>query len=118
MDEKLVWYLKTVLYSVFVIYWKCYLFCSASKNDYQLDSKYIFNVVRGKILGSLNALEHDTYSGDCIFQSLNQPLSLNAIADGPKLRLLWAAFRQVEDKAGIVFIFPLNIVVFLLFGRI
>lgn len=75
------------------------------KNDSQLESKYAFNVVREKLLNSLNALEHKAYSGDCILQLTKRPLSLNAVAEGPKLRLLWAAFQQVEEEASIVFIF-------------
>jgi hypothetical protein len=31
-----------------------------------------------------------------------QPLSLNAVAEGPRLHLLWASFRQVEEEAGTV----------------
>lgn len=84
---------------------KLCLYCSTVKNTYQLDSKYVLNVVREKLLNSLNALEHEAYSGDCILQSAKQPLSLNSIAEGPKLRLLWAAFQQLGEEAGIVFLF-------------
>lgn len=66
--------------------------------------------MRGKILNSLNALEDKAYSGDIILQSAKKPLSLSAVARGPKLRLLWAAFQQVEEEVGIVFIF-FNVVI-------
>lgn len=75
------------------------------KKNCQVESKYALDAVRGKLLNSLNALEHEAYSGDIILQSASRPLSLNAVAEGPKLRLLWAAFQQVEEEAGIVFIF-------------
>ncbi|XP_027350110.1 uncharacterized protein LOC113861476 [Abrus precatorius] len=71
---------------------------SSVKQNYGIDSKYIFNVVRGKLLNSLNALEYKAYSGDIILQSAKRPLSLSAVAKGPKLRLLWAAFQQVEEE--------------------
>ncbi|KAE9592090.1 hypothetical protein Lalb_Chr19g0125561 [Lupinus albus] len=70
----------------------------STKKSYQAESKHALDVVRGKILNSLNALEHEAYSGDIILQSAKQPLSLTAVAEGPKLRLLWAAFRQVEGE--------------------
>lgn len=71
------------------------------KNDYQLNSKYVLDVVREKLLTSLNTLEYKAYSGDCVIQSVKRPLSLNAIAEGPKLRLLWVSFEQIEQEAGI-----------------
>jgi len=66
--------------------------------------------VREKLLNSLNALANKDYSGDIIVQSAKRPLSLSAVARGPKLRLLWAAFQQVEEEAGVLFIF-FNIVI-------
>lgn len=86
------------------------VFCSSAKQNYGLESNYVLHVVREKILNSLNALEDKAYSGDIILQSAKKPLSLSAVARGPKLRLLWAAFQQVEEEAGIVFIF-FNIVI-------
>ncbi|KAK7395364.1 hypothetical protein VNO78_15916 [Psophocarpus tetragonolobus] len=71
---------------------------SSPKQNYGLESKYVMNVVRGKLLNSLNALENKAYSGDIILQSAKKPLSLSAVARGPKLRLLWAAFQQVEEE--------------------
>ncbi|XP_019461739.1 PREDICTED: uncharacterized protein LOC109360954 [Lupinus angustifolius] len=70
----------------------------SSKKSYQAESKYALDMVRGKLLNSLNALEHEAYSRDIILQSAKQPLSLTAVAEGPKLRLLWAAFQQVEEE--------------------
>ncbi|CAL0304516.1 unnamed protein product [Lupinus luteus] len=70
----------------------------STKKSYQAESKYALDVVRGKLLNSLNALENEAYSGDIILQSAKQPLSLTAVAEGPKLRLLWAAFQQIEEE--------------------
>ncbi|WJX76280.1 hypothetical protein P8452_59719 [Trifolium repens] len=72
---------------------------SAVKENDKVESKYILDVVREKLLNSLNALEKESYAGDTILQSAKRPLSLNAVAEGPKLRLLWAAFLQVEEEA-------------------
>ncbi|AES79173.2 uncharacterized protein [Medicago truncatula] len=64
----------------------------------QVESNYVLDVVREKLLNSLNALEKEAYAGDIILQSAKRPLSLKAVAEGPKLRLLWAAFLQVEEE--------------------
>lgn len=71
---------------------------SSVKQNYGFESKYVLNVVRGKLLNSLNSLEQKAYSGDIILQSAKRPLSLSAVARGPKLRLIWAAFQQVEEE--------------------
>lgn len=71
----------------------------------QVESNYVLDVVREKLLNSLNALEKEAYAGDIILQSAKRPLSLKAVAEGPKLRLLWAAFLQVEEEVGIVICF-------------
>ncbi|KAH1239911.1 hypothetical protein GmHk_08G024238 [Glycine max] len=78
---------------------------SSAKQNSGFESKYVLNVVREKLLNSLNALANKDYSGDIIVQSAKRPLSLSAVARGPKLRLLWAAFQQVEEEAGVLFIF-------------
>lgn len=78
------------------------------KQNDQVESKYVLDVVREKILNSLKALENEAYAGDTTLQYAKRPLSLNAVAEGPKLRLLWAAFLQIEEEAGIVFIFSFH----------
>jgi len=76
----------------------------------QVESNYVLDVVREKLLNSLNALEKEAYEGDIILQSAKRPLSLKAVAEGPKLRLLWAAFLQVEEEVGTVIIFSLFVI--------
>lgn len=75
------------------------------KSNDQLNSKHALNVVREKLLNSLNALDLEAYSGNCILESVKWPLSLNAVAEGPKLLLLWDAFQQVEEEAGLTYFF-------------
>ncbi|CAL5192025.1 unnamed protein product [Lathyrus oleraceus] len=71
---------------------------SAMKQNDQVESKYVLDVVREKLLNSLKALENEAYAGDTTLQYAKRPLSLNAVAAGPKLRLLWAAFLQIEEE--------------------
>jgi RecB family exonuclease len=78
------------------------------KENDKVESKYILDVVREKLLNSLNALEKEANAGDTILQSAKRPLSLNAVAEGPKLRLLWAAFLQVEEEARTVSLFSFH----------
>uniref|UniRef100_A0A7N2LLL1 Uncharacterized protein n=1 Tax=Quercus lobata TaxID=97700 RepID=A0A7N2LLL1_QUELO len=79
---------------------------SAMKNDDQLDSKYALNVVKGKLLDSLKALEHCQNLEERVHEfeehRAKGPLSLNAVPEGPRLHLLWASFQQVEEEAGTV----------------
>nr|XP_023915009.1 uncharacterized protein LOC112026550 [Quercus suber] len=79
---------------------------SAMKNDDQLNSKYALNVVKGKLLDSLKALEHCQNLEERVREfeehHAKGPLSLNAVPEGPRLHLLWASFQQVEEEAGTV----------------
>ncbi|KAK7360673.1 hypothetical protein VNO77_02682 [Canavalia gladiata] len=58
----------------------------------------VINVARGKLLNSLNALRRKAYSGDIILQTAKGPLSLSAVAKGPKLRLLGLLFRKLRKR--------------------
>ncbi|XP_065633403.1 uncharacterized protein LOC112026550 isoform X2 [Quercus suber] len=75
---------------------------SAMKNDDQLNSKYALNVVKGKLLDSLKALEHCQNLEERVREfeehHAKGPLSLNAVPEGPRLHLLWASFQQVEEE--------------------
>ncbi|XP_062149457.1 uncharacterized protein LOC133858051 isoform X2 [Alnus glutinosa] len=75
---------------------------SDMKNDDRVDSKNALDVVKRKLLDSVNALEHGRKLGARILEfedhHAKQPLSLNAVAEGPRLHLLWASFRQVEEE--------------------
>ena len=75
------------------------------RNDDKDNLKYAWDVVKRKLLDSLNAIERTGSLGNGIVESkqhAKQPLSLHAIADGPRLRLLWASFQQLEKEAGTV----------------
>ncbi|RVW64266.1 hypothetical protein CK203_052258 [Vitis vinifera] len=81
---------------------------SALKNGDQVNLKCAWDVVKGKLLDSLNAIEHIGSLENGVVESeqrAKRPLSLHAIADGPRLRLLWASFQQLEKEAGSVISF-------------
>lgn len=74
---------------------------SALKNGDQVNLKCAWDVVKGKLLDSLNAIEHIGSLENGVVESeqrAKRPLSLHAIADGPRLRLLWASFQQLEKE--------------------
>lgn len=94
-----------IFYSFFLFTGDLFCFSAVKDND-TVDSKYALDVVKGKLLGSLNALENGHNLG---YNSLGfeehhakQPLSVNAVAEGPRLRLLWASFQQIEEEVGTV----------------
>lgn len=77
----------------------------ASKIDEEV-SKRVWDMVRGKLLDSLEAIERATNVGDELVEleqfHVKQPLSLNAVAEGPRLRLLLAVATHLENEAGTV----------------
>lgn len=85
--------------------------CSAMKNDEQVDLKYAWDVVKGKLMDALNAIEQGGDVGNRVIEfeqnRAKRPLSLYAVAEGPRLRLLWASLQQLEEEAGTVSIFSI-----------
>ncbi|KAJ0052046.1 hypothetical protein Pint_01574 [Pistacia integerrima] len=78
---------------------------SARKNANKDNLNYAWEVVKEKLLDSLDAIEHGNNSANRALgfeQQGKRPLSLYAVSEGPKLRLLWASFQQLEKEAGIV----------------
>ncbi|XP_022991669.1 uncharacterized protein LOC111488215 isoform X2 [Cucurbita maxima] len=75
---------------------------SGMKTDDQINSKYALDVVKGKILDFLDAFEHRKSVENEVLEfaesHAKQPLSLNAIGEGPRLRLLWASFQLIEEE--------------------
>lgn len=93
---------------------------SAKKNQDHANVKYAWDSVKEKLLDALHSIEHKSNIGNRIReieqQRAKQPLSLYAISEGPKFRLLWASFKQLEDEAGTVTIFSLPLPFFFLCG--
>lgn len=81
--------------------------CSAGHDDDKANLKHPWQAVQEKLLDSLDAIEQSSNLGNGVEFEQKQaarPLSLFAISEGPKLRLLWASFHQLEKEAGTVYI--------------
>ena len=79
--------------------------CSARTNSDQDNMKHVWDVVRGKLLDSLDTVERGSDFRNGVLdeqQCSKRPLSLYAISEGPKIRLLWASLQQLEEEAGTV----------------
>ncbi|XP_043706825.1 uncharacterized protein LOC122656400 isoform X1 [Telopea speciosissima] len=75
---------------------------SAAKNDQRVNSESAWDEVKSKLIGALNAIEHDDNSDNRAVEyekcSPKRPLSLYAVDEGPRLRLLWATLQQLEKE--------------------
>ncbi|XP_048138893.1 uncharacterized protein LOC115742466 isoform X2 [Rhodamnia argentea] len=64
--------------------------------------KCAWDVIKGKLVESLEAIDHASVSEDKIQEleklHAKKPLSLNAIAGGPRLRLVWAVLTYLEKE--------------------
>lgn len=80
--------------------------CCVRKDDEKSDInlQYVWTVVKGKLLDSLEVIENGTDSGNRFLKSQSsqarRPLSLYAVSEGPMMRLLWASFQQLEKEVG------------------
>lgn len=101
-------------FSSVVRFWVCfsllnYIFSNFSATKYNdADSDYApdaLNAVRKKLLDSLESLELGDKLGNRVLEPegyyTKRPLSLNAIADGPRLRLLCASLQRVEEEVSL-----------------
>ncbi|KAG8477833.1 hypothetical protein CXB51_027433 [Gossypium anomalum] len=78
---------------------------SARTKSDQNNLKPVWDVVRGKLLDSLDVIESENDFRNVVFdeqQRAKRPLSLYALSEGPKIRLLWASLQQLEEEAGTV----------------
>ncbi|XP_024030073.1 uncharacterized protein LOC21398313 [Morus notabilis] len=75
---------------------------SSMTNEEQANPKYALDVVKEKLLDSLDAFERGANLGSRILEynesRSKRPLHLSAVADGPRLRLLWAILQQIEEE--------------------
>ncbi|KAH7517527.1 hypothetical protein FEM48_Zijuj09G0074400 [Ziziphus jujuba var. spinosa] len=76
---------------------------SGTTNEDQVNSKYALDVVKEKLLNTLDAFERTPSIGNMVLEyderRAKRPLNLSALADGPRIRLLWASFQRIEDEA-------------------
>ncbi|XP_011659179.1 uncharacterized protein LOC101223105 isoform X1 [Cucumis sativus] len=75
---------------------------SGMKTDGQINPKHALDVVKGKILDFLDAFERRKSMETDVLEftecQAKRPLCLNAIGEGPRLRLLWASFQLIEEE--------------------
>ncbi|KAL9397699.1 hypothetical protein Peur_011952 [Populus x canadensis] len=80
---------------------------SYRKKDDHVNLKHAWDAVKEKLLDSLDAIERRSNLGNKFLQFEQQhakrPLSLFAISDSPKLRLLWTSFQWLEEEVKNVF---------------
>ncbi|CAK7349357.1 unnamed protein product [Dovyalis caffra] len=79
---------------------------SYRKKDDHVNLKHAWDAVKKKLLDSLDSMERKSNMGNKVLQFEQQhtkrPLSLFAVSEGPKLRLLWASLQRLEEEAGTV----------------
>lgn len=72
-------------------------------NEDQASSKYALDVVKEKLLNSVDAFERAANLGNMVLEYderlAKRPLNLSAFADGPRIRLIWASFQHIEEEA-------------------
>lgn len=75
---------------------------SARENGGNVSLRHDWDVIKGKLLDSIDAIEQRSNFGNGIIEheqhSLKRPLSLYAVSEGPKIRLLWASLQQLEKE--------------------
>lgn len=85
--------------------------CCSRKNDENANINSVWEVVKEKLVESLDAIACGNNSGNRATEFEQQqgkrPLSLYAVSEGARLRLLWASLQQLEKEASIVYIVTL-----------
>ncbi|CAH2044712.1 unnamed protein product [Thlaspi arvense] len=66
------------------------------------DLKSVWDVVKGKLLDSLDAIKRESTLGNRVLKTKppqgKPPLSLYAISEGPQVYLLWSCFQKLEEE--------------------
>ncbi|KAL6968049.1 hypothetical protein U1Q18_033852 [Sarracenia purpurea var. burkii] len=80
----------------------------AAESDVGANLKLPWDIVEEKLMDALDAIEHEANFGSKFIKfeqdHAKRPLSLYAVAGGPRLRLLWASFQWLKKEAGTVYI--------------
>ncbi|CAH9050853.1 unnamed protein product [Cuscuta epithymum] len=75
---------------------------SLNKNEEDSKLQFVWDVVEGKLSNSLLAVNQEVKwnisANDVEQNSARWPSSLSAIAEGPRLRLLWASFQLLKKE--------------------
>ncbi|CAK9181212.1 unnamed protein product [Ilex paraguariensis] len=72
------------------------------KSDERTNLELIWDVVKGKLVDSISAVQHKGYlvnkATEVEQHQAKIPLSLYAVAEGPRFRLLWASFQWLKKE--------------------
>ncbi|ESQ32408.1 hypothetical protein EUTSA_v10004024mg [Eutrema salsugineum] len=75
---------------------------TSESSDFDGDLKSVWDVVKGKLLDSLDAIKRESTLGSRLLKAKppqgKPPLSLYAISEGPQLYLLWSCFQKLEEE--------------------
>lgn len=83
---------------------------SATTDTDKVNLQFAWDVVKGKLLDSLSAVKSGIDGSVVQFEqnSAKRPSSLSAVAEGPRIRLLWRSFQWLNEEASTVNIYLLN----------
>ncbi|KAL2540746.1 hypothetical protein Adt_01724 [Abeliophyllum distichum] len=75
---------------------------SATPNDKEVYLEFAWDIVKGKLMDSLCFINNGVNVRDRVAEleqgHTKQPLSLCAVAEGPRVRLLWASFQWLNNE--------------------
>ncbi|KAG8370877.1 hypothetical protein BUALT_Bualt13G0029100 [Buddleja alternifolia] len=78
---------------------------SATTNDDEVYLQFAWDVVKGKLIDSLATVEKGANLSEKVTEFEQnpgkQPTSLCAVAEGPRIRLLWASFQWLNKEASL-----------------
>lgn len=86
--------------------------CSERKNDDRISIEFAWDVVKGKLMNSLSSIKRGDIGATSLASEQRhgkQPSNLSALAQGPRLRLMWTSFQLLKKEAGTVSIIALCI---------
>lgn len=82
--------------------------CSTATIDNEVNLKFAWDIVNGKLTDCLNAITHEGNFGNGVLDykrvHAKRPSSLYAVAEGPRFRLLWASFQWLKEEVTIFLI--------------
>lgn len=83
------------------------------KNGDEVCMQFAWDVVRDKLMDSLSAIKKGVNFSERVGEfeqnPANQPSSLCAVAEGPKIRLLWASFQWLYKEVNALCVVALKL---------
>lgn len=82
-------------------------------NEDEVCMQFAWDVVRDKLIASLSAIKKGVKFSERVGEfeqnPANQPSSLCAVAEGPRIRLLWASFQWLNKEVNTLCVVALNL---------